>query len=1380
MRRWIALCLATVGLATAATANAQADFDPSGRRRAPRGASRTARPVKRPASKKRPSDDALIERYTQALLGNPSSPFPLQKLTELYRGRDGNLDALIADFEKRAASASGEERYQVELALAGVYLTARKRDQATRLLDELAKLRPSAATPYLMRATLAEREGDPATARRYYESAVPLLRDATERERVTRQLMLLALDANDLVAATARHVELVRSAGGSIFVRRELGVELMNRGNFAAAEAQFRELVKATSGDNRALAPALRDLGESLARQKKLEEAHDVLDRARVAAGAQSGLRNEILAILTDVYREQGRLEALVEILERESGRDAARLMTLAQLLEELGKVDLAILRYREALALGPRNIEARTRLVHLLQSAGLLEDAVREYEALIKAAPDSVEHVFELAETRLQRGEPEKALQLLLELERRSAKKPDVLASIADFYDRAGEQARALKVFEKLTALPEGDPRHLIDLGDRYFQAGDRERAIATWRRVLAVSRSRAEGLQTFGEVLFEHDMTDEALTQLREAVQAAPKGREERFKKALAGALERAGTNSPNNRARFREALSIWQEIHSNAGADDLLKRECRNHLVNVWGLLRELDAQVRPLTSRLERDPPDLEAGRLLGEVLRRLGKISEAESVLRKVVSLAPGDVASMLALERALVQQRNLGGAIDILTKIIEADPQAAREHYQRMAQYAAELYRDEDAIDYASRALELSPGDAEGHYRLAALLRRKQQHERAAVELRKAILKNSKMFAAYFELAELVVARGDVEEADRLYRTVIRTARDEEFVIRAARLSMQLHLGKGTLEVLERDLLPLALGNPQRPAYRRMLVELYGNLTAPLVRTVRSGSGTDLAAARERLAVIGSRAVKPLLDSLLDDRAAQQRIAIDVLSHVENKSASPALFTFATSNAAADLRARAMIACGTLADPQMLPRYEALLAPAEGDDFLAPSEPVALAATWGVTRMAASLAGGKDSSAIARVDALLLKLVESTSVEIRAMAALGLGFGGRAAHAPTLARLARSPEAGTTVRAAAVAALGELGSSSERATILALADAAEPELQRAAFGALSRIEFARSDRSSSSAATLAPDVAAVIARGFWSASAEVRAAALSAAAALVTGRYDREYDGRVSQGAEPRARALVAQMSPSRFNRSEQLEALGALKSALGEAAKVLVAASPRGAAVVATLLAREFESELAPVEAERTPADSAPLRELSQTVTTSTLEAFAALVRHPDEEVRRHAVEVVARRSEPVARDAVRSALDPGDPETCRAALASLREDASGDVRDAVVLLLTNSSEWTLRAVAAETLGRLARPRVDGADRVDEALRRVTKGDSYAIVREAALRALFARGAPHSNDLAREVELHDDEPHVREVAADLRRRAGVHLESGS
>src|SRR5262249_33425117 len=149
--------------------------------------------------------------------------------------------------------------------------------------------------------------------------------------------------------------------------------------------------------------------------------------------------------------------------------------------------------------------------------------------------------------------------------------------------------------------------------------------------------------------------------------------------------------------------------------------------------------------------------------------------------------------------------------------------------------------------------------------------------------------------------------------------------------------------------------------------------------------------------------------------------AGQQRIAIDVLGYVQNKNAGPALFAFAAPSGAATaetaLRVRAMIACGALRDPALLPKYEAHLFPKPGQRELdegMPTDAVAVAATWGIARM-----GDK------RALPLLRGLVKRGTPEMRAFALLGLAQLKDKSATSEMAAIVKSRDADNMARAAA-------------------------------------------------------------------------------------------------------------------------------------------------------------------------------------------------------------------------------------------------------------------------------------------------------------------------------------------------------------------
>src|SRR5690606_35121868 len=345
-------------------------------------------------------------------------------------------------------------------------------------------------------------------------------------------------------------------------------------------------------------------------------------------------------------------------------------------------------------------------------------------------------------------------------------------------------------------------------------WEQGDKQKALTTWERIKTQGSDRAEALHTLGEVYLQHDLPKEALESLREAMKLRPNGL--KYKKAYALALERTGAASSRatRDRQYEEARKIWEELLASAGNNQHLAREARQHIVTLYSLSGQLTQRLAPLARQLEKKPPDLNAGRLLSEAQIRLRRYKDAERTLQKIIEHAPGDVPSLQQLERVSVQQRKLDQAMAVLHKLVRADPKRAREYYQRLAEYSAELYRDDDALKYAARAVDLSPDDAEGHRKLGEMYRRRQQPQKAIGAFRQAISKNDRLFAVYFDLAELLLNEGQSDEADRLLRRVLRASPDEELVAQAARLSMQINLGKGSLDSLEKDLLPLSLGNP--------------------------------------------------------------------------------------------------------------------------------------------------------------------------------------------------------------------------------------------------------------------------------------------------------------------------------------------------------------------------------------------------------------------------------------------------------------------------------------------------------------------------------------------------------------------------------------
>jgi tetratricopeptide (TPR) repeat protein len=1287
------------------------------------------------AAERGPAREALMARYLGAALAQPGAEFPLERLAELYRSRDGNLNALIAELEKRAAG-SADERYPALVALAGLDQLEGRLDQALERYAKASRERPQSPAAELAIARLLERRGDRAGARTHFEQGLSRTKDDAEREQILRSLRSLSLDLGDAAAAARYHDELVKRASGSFFVRAELGRDLLARGQHDRAVEELRKVVAAAAGDNRVLAPALRDLGLALSRAGRRKEALVELERALGVAGATAGVRREVLTALTEVYRADDRIPELVSRLEK-SGRSPEELRLLALLYEEQGRIDKALAVHRKVLAREPGDVATRLKVVSLLEAQGSLEQAIAEYESLIRAAPRNPEYVFRLVSALLERGDRARALVELGRLEARAGTDEDLLSALVEYYQRIGEKDRSVALLERLAASGSRDPEHLVELGTRYYAAGDKARARATWQRIRQIGTDRVRALLTLGEVLLEHDLTKEALEALEEAAKLEPGA--SRAERAYALGLERAGGAAPTAEARralHDQALALWEKLLRESSTKPELAREARQHVVTLWGLRGQLTQRMIGLSKRFGQNPPDLEAGRLLAEAEIRLRRNADAERTLRKLIDRSPGDQESLERLERVLVLERKLSEAIKVLERLVVLEPKRSREYHQRMAEYSAELYRDDDAIRYAARAVELGPDDAEGHAKLGRMYRRRQQPDKAIQELRQAISKNDRAFPVYLELSELLLEAQKLDEADQLLRRVIRAATDEELVSRAARLAIQLNLGRGTLEGLEKEILPLALGNPDRPLYRRLLVEIYGALAYPLVHRARTGSAADATAARASLERLGERAVKPLLDALSDDRATQQQVAITLLSHVGSRAAGPALLAYAAGNAESDLRTRAVIAAGTLKDPALLPRFRALLAP---DDRLSAdySDPVAVAVAWSVARL---------SSREAR--SLLVSLLDTDAPSLRALGALGLGVMKDQGALPLLSRVARSGESGNVARAAAVRALAMLGARNENEVLAELSRSPDKMLRENAILALAELRAA--------------EAADAIAEALIDADTELRTVAGLAAAAYSTRSYRAPKDPLPPPEARVDLSAVLHALRPGPYTQKERIDSLEALAPMLSRAATTLALSSPeRARSVVEALGLTRGGTPLPALVGDVQGQDRERVERALAPIGAALVPVLGALVRHPYAPVRVTAVEFLGQRTEPDAREALLGAVNDNEPSVRRAVLAAA---TPGNARlvSAIAARLAVEPDWGLRVSVTEALGRTGR----GAPEVAvAALVRTLQKDEYALVREAAARALHAVDERAARPHLESVKKHDPEPRVREVA---------------
>jgi tetratricopeptide (TPR) repeat protein/HEAT repeat protein len=1271
------------------------------------------------------SQEVLIGRYTSTVLQQPGVLFPLQRLGELYRQRDGNLDAFRADFEKRLTTSPNS--LPVLLALAWIADGEGERARAEELLQRAHASSPKHPAPLLALAHSREASGDKLAAATLLERALPLQTEALEREQTLRTLRGWALDLRDVPRAKKYHEQLLRLAQGSGFVRGELGKELLARRMNQEAVVAFEEAAKAAHGDNRALAPALRDLAKAQAAVGSTDAAIKTLERALRLTAEDSGTRREILDVMVEAYRAANRVPELITLLERESHRDAGKLTLLASLYEEGGRLDDALAAYRRALSTSANDTDVRLKLIRLLELRGDLDAAVTEYRHLVRTNPRNPEYVFRLADLYQKLGNAKAALDELNRLGERSKTDPEVLAATVDFYERIGESDKALALLERLVSQSPRDYHHLIALGERYFAAGNEKRAQTTWRKLLEIVPDRARAEFLLGEVYLEHDLTAEALRSLAKACELAPDNLQ--YRKTLALALERTGATSgkAGRASNYAEAQALWEAILTRAETP-AAQREARQHITTLWSLQGSLKDRVAPLNAAFRTKPPHLPSGRMLAEVYERLSQLPNAEGVLRELTKLTPTDVATWMSLERVLVAQRKLTDAAEVAQRLLQLEPKRSLEHYQRLARYAADSYRDDEAIEYAAKAVALNPDDAEGHRRLGDMYRRRQDVEQALSHYRLALTKNDRLFPVYFDVAELLLLKGQPDEADQLLRNVVRNAVEDELIARAARQSMQLHVASGDFSSLERELLPLSLTRANKPIYRSLLLEIYGAWMLPLAQQAKSSDATVATRAKAELAAIGKRSVKPLLDALTDPKSDQQRTAIDLLTHIRNPNANLPLFTFATTSTDPTLQTRAMMAIGLAGASNVVGQLEGLLF-SDNRAVVDESSPMALAAAWSYCNVSSKATSDK-----------LLLLARSDAPTAQALALIALAERRDARLLDVLADL----DEGTppVIRAAGAYALGQLRAHSpqleasrpwakHRTSLHQSAQSADPLLRATALSALARFGD--------------PEVPDLVARALVHSDPAVRERAVRAMAVYAEraptnkARPSTTFPEPATDSGRLDVVRILEGLLPPPATPTRAAALLPLLENALTREARAALQRSESAVSVITSLLMTPPTLGWLPLTA-RLDAVPPDVRQraldTARRIAESLSGEFIVHSSHPDVGVRTAAVRVLTTQTSDAARAAIQDVFTRGDEETCRAVLAALADFPNPTLLGSVADLLSSRRPWPLRQLAAVTLGRIAPqlakvPVVEARSAVTQTLHTTVRDDSNAFVRE-------------------------------------------------
>jgi tetratricopeptide (TPR) repeat protein len=168
-------------------------------------------------------------------------------------------------------------------------------------------------------------------------------------------------------------------------------------------------------------------------------------------------------------------------------------------------------------------------------------------------------------------------------------------------------------------------------------------------------------------------------------------------------------------------------------------------------------------------LKRDPNHVEAARLLAGVAAEKKRYKDAEVFLRHAAQFAPDYGRIWIDLTNVLRELEKLDEALDCASKVLEMAPDKAGSHMLIASVYGS-MSRHEEAIHAYRRALEISPDRSGAMCTMAHHLKTVGRQDDSVVMYRKAIAAKQDQAEAYWSLANLKTFRFEDHEESAIHK----------------------------------------------------------------------------------------------------------------------------------------------------------------------------------------------------------------------------------------------------------------------------------------------------------------------------------------------------------------------------------------------------------------------------------------------------------------------------------------------------------------------------------------------------------------------------------------------------------------------------------
>lgn len=742
------------------------------------------------------SREEAVGRYEQLLERRPLHAQAFAGVVKHYADQ-GKLADLVLQYEEKVRSLP--DSTGLKIVLTRLYMRAGQPEKAAALIDQMdgaaANLGRDEQKWLVLEAEVFQKVNRLDEAQRILADASRKAKTISERLRLAEALADLHLAAGNKEEAAAALTKLAGEFRESYPQRKRITDALAQRDLHEQAVSQLREMLPLTDGKTDQRCETLRQLGRSLERLHRTQEAIAAYSEAVNLLAGGHWLQQELHERIVTLYRASNRLEDLVQYcraqIDRAPEQTGMRLL-LADVLAAAGDADGARSSIEEAARLFPKDRLISERRVQLLDRLGDSAGAAAEYERIISQIPDDAELYIAYGQYlagNKQLGAARGQWRHVLSKDLSDASLAFRLGALFEPFDLVDD---AVECYERAIQIDARRPEPHGALARLWFVRGEKEKVLATLQRMAEAAPEDASQQAAVCQVAAGLGLTDEALAAIEKACRLAPEQPD--YQSARADLLVRAGKLDESLQVR-RAALDLLKQPGQQAQAI--------NVLVSMYASARRLDQLKAAEQARIAADPKDLLALLLLANAADIERDSVEARKRLDAILALDATHEAARGQLARLLEATGDIDNAIVEYRRLIDLHPGRARQWYQAIADLKLRFDDRAGAVETFTRIVQTSPGNATVLKDVAEQLARMGEPEKAIDYYEQSLRLQPDRHEIRLQLANTLNDAGRLEDALAAYKAVALQRADRE----SAHDAMgRLHDVVGRLGVLE-DLL---------------------------------------------------------------------------------------------------------------------------------------------------------------------------------------------------------------------------------------------------------------------------------------------------------------------------------------------------------------------------------------------------------------------------------------------------------------------------------------------------------------------------------------------------------------------------------------------